>query len=500
MFGAYETQYGLPSGFLSRTAQIESAFNPMARNPNSSAGGLFQFIDSTAQQYGLEDRFDPAQATDAAARLARDNAAMLRRTLGREPTAAELYLAHQQGGGGASKLLANPNARAVDVVGVDAVRLNGGDENMTAGQFASKWLDKFDMIEGGAGSDRLAGGLSILPNRPDRLEDNAMQPEKSGGLLGGLWDKTGLDEEKRAMLAMALSGMSMRPNQGLQAAAQMKMKNASDRKTRNKTIDWLQSRGRDDLARAVASGALDGRSAAQLAMAPAQDERTSLEKNVQLIMDNNPGMSFNDALDRANRGLSVTLPGGPVVGDAPKDMTYARNPDGSVMMEPFDLGDGRMGQRPVVIPMQGTKAAQDFTAQETQEINAIESANRMLDTIDSTLNDPALGWATGASSWTANIPGTGAYRAGTKINQLQGQTFLTAYESLKGSGQITEVEGRQATQAIARLQSGQRDEDFVEALKELRTIVLRAKARAEKRAGSRASDLTDDDLLDIYGN
>lgn len=161
-----------------------------------------------------------------------------------------------------------------------------------------------DMVAG-AGSDTLAGGLSILPNRPDRLEDNAMQPEKSGGLLGGLWDKTGLDEERRAMLAMALSGMSMRPNTGLQAAAQMKMKNASDRKTRNKTIDWLQSRGRDDLARAVASGALDGRSAAQLAMAPAQDERTALMQNVDYIMENNPGMSFNDALAQARSGVTV---------------------------------------------------------------------------------------------------------------------------------------------------------------------------------------------------
>lgn len=111
-FGKIEAQYGLPEGYLSRTAQIESGMNPGAQNPNSSAGGLFQFIDSTASAYGLQDRFDPAQATDAAARLAKDNAASLRKVLGREPTAAELYLAHQQGGGGAAKLLANPPRQA----------------------------------------------------------------------------------------------------------------------------------------------------------------------------------------------------------------------------------------------------------------------------------------------------------------------------------------------------------------------------------------------------
>jgi len=143
-FGAYERKYGLPEGYLGRTAWIESKGNPAAQNPNSSAGGLFQFVDETAQQYGLTNRFDPAAATDAAARLARDNAATLRRVLGRDPTAAELYLAHQQGGAGAAKLLANPDARAVDIVGADAVRLNGGDEGMSAGEFANLWIARHE--------------------------------------------------------------------------------------------------------------------------------------------------------------------------------------------------------------------------------------------------------------------------------------------------------------------------------------------------------------------
>lgn len=143
-FGAHERRYGLPGGYLERTAQIESAMNPSAKNPNSSAGGLFQFINSTAREYGLVDRYDPVESTDAASRLARDNANYLRRKLGREPTAAELYLAHQQGAGGAARLLADPNRRASEVVGADAVRLNGGNANMTSGQFADKWLDKFN--------------------------------------------------------------------------------------------------------------------------------------------------------------------------------------------------------------------------------------------------------------------------------------------------------------------------------------------------------------------
>ena len=163
MFEQKEERFNLPSGFLARTAQIESNFNPNAQNPRSSAGGLFQFINSTARQYGLQDRFDPVQATEAAARLASDNADILRRGLGREPTAGELYLAHQQGAGGALNLLRNPSAMAEDVVGRAAARLNAGT-GLTAGQFASRWTSKFDDL----GGSPLTQASAFAPDPPPR--------------------------------------------------------------------------------------------------------------------------------------------------------------------------------------------------------------------------------------------------------------------------------------------------------------------------------------------
>lgn len=161
-------RHGVDPGAMLRIAMIESSGNPKAKNPKSSAGGLFQFIDSTAAQYGLADRYDPAQAADAAARLAKDNAAHLRRVLRRDPTGAELYLAHQQGAGGAAKLLANPNAPAASIVGADAVALNGGHAGMTAGEFAGIWLKKAGGASSAAAgpSIRLTGGLGPLPQRP----------------------------------------------------------------------------------------------------------------------------------------------------------------------------------------------------------------------------------------------------------------------------------------------------------------------------------------------
>ena len=137
-----ESRFGLPNGYLRRTAEIESSLDPNAQNPNSSAGGLFQFIDGTAAEFNLENRFDPIQASNAAAKLASRNARILAGVLGRQPTAGELYLAHQQGAGGASVLLdpANQDKKAVDVVSdPQFVLLNGGDENMSVSQFVSKW-------------------------------------------------------------------------------------------------------------------------------------------------------------------------------------------------------------------------------------------------------------------------------------------------------------------------------------------------------------------------
>lgn len=147
-------RHGVDPNALLTTAMLESSGNPNAANPGSSARGLFQFTAATAQRYGLTNPLDPAASADAAARLMADNTAYLTKTLGRAPTAAELYLAHQQGAGGAAKLLANPSASAASIVGADAVRLNGGSPDMTAGEFAAMWLKK-------AGGN---GQLTITPS------------------------------------------------------------------------------------------------------------------------------------------------------------------------------------------------------------------------------------------------------------------------------------------------------------------------------------------------
>jgi len=140
--------------YLARTRQLESGGRDNAVS-STGAAGPYQFTRSTAARYGLspQDRFDYAKSHAAALRLAMDNAAHLRRVLGRDPSSAEVYLAHQQGAGGAAALLSHPNmpaAQALSLAGLkpsramQAIAVNGGNPNAPASAFAGKWLNKFD--------------------------------------------------------------------------------------------------------------------------------------------------------------------------------------------------------------------------------------------------------------------------------------------------------------------------------------------------------------------
>jgi hypothetical protein len=185
-FTTLEAENGLPQGYLERTAFLESGGDPLAQNPESSAGGLFQFIDDTAKDYGVKDRFDPVQATDGAVDVAVDNMRTLTAALGREPTGAELYLAHQQGGGGARALLSNTSANVVDALAplykgdreraARAVRLNKGNVNMTAGEFASLWLDRFNNAKTIAPTAGTPANANAVASRAGEAVQRAVNP------------------------------------------------------------------------------------------------------------------------------------------------------------------------------------------------------------------------------------------------------------------------------------------------------------------------------------
>ena len=115
-----------------------SVTNPNVKNPRSSATGIFQFISGTWKGMGGtdSDRLNLDKQIEYGLRLTKMNSDGLESHLGRKPQTWEVYLAHQQGLGGARSLLSSdPSVKAASLVGEKAVVQNGGTADMTAGQF-----------------------------------------------------------------------------------------------------------------------------------------------------------------------------------------------------------------------------------------------------------------------------------------------------------------------------------------------------------------------------
>ena len=109
-----------------------------------------------------------------------------------------------------------------------------------------------------------------------------------------------------------------------------------------------------------------------------------------------------------------------------------------------------------------------------QKEGAISSAATQISVIDKALSHPGRETSTGLSGTLDPrnyVAGTDAADFRAVLDQIGGTAFLQAFQSLKGGGQITEVEGKKATDAIARLSRAQSDAEFKKSLKDLREVM-----------------------------
>jgi len=85
------------------------------------------------------------------------------------------------------------------------------------------------------------------------------------------------------------------------------------------------------------------------------------------------------------------------------------------------------------------------------------------------------------------VPGSPAADFQARFDQLKGESFLQAYETLKGGGQITNIEGEKGTQAITRMSLAQSEKEFIDAARELQGIIKKGVERAQSRVSSAES-------------
>jgi hypothetical protein len=116
----------------------------------------------------------------------------------------------------------------------------------------------------------------------------------------------------------------------------------------------------------------------------------------------------------------------------------------------------------------------------------LTQADQTIQNIEALKTHPGLDAGTGLSSnlpsWMSTTP-SAKKEFNVRVAQLKGQTFLQAYSQLKGAGAITETEGQKAEAAIARLDTGQSQESFIQALDDLEKIVKDGAARLRQRVG-----------------
>jgi hypothetical protein len=180
------------ASYLPLVRRMESNGNDNAQAKGSSAGGRYQFIDSTFLNQGrklfpglsdqqiMAKKMDP-EAQELAMKSFTDGNIGVLSQAGIPINNANVYKAHHFGAGGAQKLLgADPNADVGSVLGADVVAANPYLRGMTVGQLqqriASKTGEPSDVMAGGSVSPQMAGGGGM----------DTLQPPQDQGMLAGL--------------------------------------------------------------------------------------------------------------------------------------------------------------------------------------------------------------------------------------------------------------------------------------------------------------------------
>jgi hypothetical protein len=135
-------------------------------------------------------------------------------------------------------------------------------------------------------------------------------------------------------------------------------------------------------------------------------------------------------------------------------------------------------------------------AQAVVDLPTLETnARYTTDLVKALKTHPGKRFSVGIASMAPTIPGTPQADFIARLDQIKGKQFLEAYNTLRGGGQITEVEGAKAEAAIARMQRAQSPKAFDEAADEFVSIVNQSMQNARKKAGK--EDAPKDDPLGI---
>ena len=123
---------------------------------------------------------------------------------------------------------------------------------------------------------------------------------------------------------------------------------------------------------------------------------------------------------------------------------------------------------------------------------AIQTAKETVETVDKLLKHPGFEYLVGFGVPFASsrlYSGTPVAGANALLEQIKGKTFLEAFQTLKGGGQITEQEGAKAQAALNRMSANISEKDFKEAASDFTNSIQALIDIKSKSAGKPSVDI-----------
>jgi hypothetical protein len=139
-----------------------------------------------------------------------------------------------------------------------------------------------------SGSGTMPMGLFDMQEEPQTFGERLKRDFQSGELMD--------------RIALAANTLRMEPDQNLAQMIQIRQERRGEEKTNNRTAQWLMAQGRDDLAQALMTGALDAKTAVATALTPAADTRTAMIQNYEYWLSQGKTPEEAQALARAGAG------------------------------------------------------------------------------------------------------------------------------------------------------------------------------------------------------
>lgn len=350
---------------------------------------------------------------------------------------------------------------------------------------------------------------------PTMSASNATAPaaapaQERGGFLRGFFGPEGRDA--RARLAIALEGMTMNPNQALVGELQRGIQARETEAQRNKTVEWLRSRGHNGLADALETGSVDAASVINEALArekaAAQPvdplaainleikraELTRLQAGVDMDPNVQSSAPLPDqsgvVLTMRDGSVQVRTVGGQVLGgQAAMDFVRTSQENAAEYQRSIygarregTLGaDIGMGEEAAAAGARGTEIGKAQGAAIAGAPVDVATADTTLQNIQEVRQHPGIDVGTGATSVANIVPGTPGYDFQNRVDQLLSGGFLTAIDQLRGMGALSNAEGQTATRAISRMDTATSKGEFLDALADYEAIVRVGRERAASR-------------------